>query len=242
MSYTVTVKESYWKIRSLYIPKVVINSTGLTPGPVTIKHKDDPSFEVEGTLNVNGLVSGLSKLYYRLNLQVDQQLEFSAQNGTIVIVSPPEAQPSSLQVSPAQSVLDRKQARHVHVDPFRPENLAKWSPKTEADVFVAFGVLQEYTDYEYCCGLSKDVLSKLGLSDASTKPDALLISRGTSEQLVAEFKMRSSDFKVNHKPDEVDVLVCWEDDETNKALLPSKVVVLKDVALTAAQLQLAPEP
>ena len=51
---------------------------------------------------------------------------------------------------------------------------------------------------------------------------------------MAEWKKSSSDFKSNHKPDDVDVLVCWLDDETDRLLLPPKVLALRDVARTAA--------
>jgi hypothetical protein len=43
----------------------------------------------------------------------------------------------------------------------------------------------------------------------------------------------SSKFKSNHKADEVDVLVCWEDDEVNKQNLPPRVLALKPLLETA---------
>ena len=56
--------------------------------------------------------------------------------------------------------------------------------------------------------------------------------------LVAEWKKNSSDFKQNHGPEDVDVLVCWRDDEENKTVLPPRVVALRDVAKTAAKAKL----
>jgi hypothetical protein len=70
---------------------------------------------------------------------------------------------------------------------------------------------------------------------ADTKPDAVLVDDETSEYLVAEFKMRSSAFALNHQPDDVDVLIVWEDDERDRSRLPRAVVSLRDIARTAAK-------
>ncbi len=72
---------------------------------------------------------------------------------------------------------------------FRPESLDTWKPETETDVYVAFGVLHEFTDFKYCCGASKAILEKLGADyDGTAKPDAILIDRVTDEYLMAEWK------------------------------------------------------
>lgn len=47
--------------------------------------------------------------------------------------------------------------------------------------------------------------------------------------------MRSSQFALNHKPEDVDVLVCWYDDASDKSKLPSQVVSLMEIAKKAAE-------
>ena len=89
-------------------------------------------------------------------------------------------------------------------------------------------MLSEYTDFRYCCGVSQDLVAKLGY-EATTKPDAILIDRTTNEYLMSEFKVYSSDFASNHQRGDVDVLVCWIDDATEKSQLPPRVVSLKDL-------------
>jgi hypothetical protein len=84
------------------------------------------------------------------------------------------------------------------------------------------------------------MLDKLGAQyDHASKPDAILIDRTTDEYLMAEWKKYSADFKSNHKPGDVDVLVCWIDNENDRATLPGKVVALHSVAKTAAETALA---
>jgi hypothetical protein len=61
-----------------------------------------------------------------------------------------------------------------------------------------------------------------------------LIDRITDEYVMGEWKMRSSDYKLNHGPQDVDVLVCWVDDEQQRALLSATVISLQEVARTVA--------
>ena len=65
-----------------------------------------------------------------------------------------------------------------------------------------------------------------------------MIDAGTYEYMLAEFKMRSSDFKRNHAADEVDVLVVWKDDEADRSTLPAIVLCLHDISLEAAHQRL----
>ena len=131
-------------------------------------------------------------------------------------------------VPPTKGVFDRQALKHLHIETFAPGNLARWNPQTEPDIYMIFGVLSEYTDFRYCCGASKALLDKLGY-EADTKPDAILIDRTRNAYLMAEFKMRSSEFKMNHKADEVDVLVCWIDDAQDPSELPPLVLALKSL-------------
>jgi len=70
----------------------------------------------------------------------------------------------------------------------------------------------------------------------AAKPDAILIDLVTDEYLMAEWKMKSSAFMLNHSPNDVDVdvLVCWHDDETDRAEVPWRVISHREVARTAA--------
>ncbi len=109
-------------------------------------------------------------------------------------------------------------------------------------VLLAFGVLQEFTDFQYCCGVTQALLEKLGASyNDIPKPDAVLIDRATDECLMAEWKKHSSEFKTNHKPEDVDVLVCWHDNESDRTRLPPRVLPLHSVAKKAAETALAEE-
>jgi hypothetical protein len=123
-------------------------------------------------------------------------------------------------------VFERQRLKHVHMEPYAPGNLSKWEPRTEADVYMVFSALSEYTDYQYCCGASKSLLARLGYK-ADTKPDAIRIDRSTGQYLMAEFKMASREFSYNHAPEDVDVLVCWDYNEQGPGKLPPAVVDLR---------------
>lgn len=242
-----TIKKSYKEIRVLYVGCDPIRNYLLSIGKVEIFLNGDKTFSVEGNLNPVGQISGLAKLYRYLNLKEGQIVKFAIQNGSVVIYEPsrmatdvvptPVAYAEDQQRDEGQTVFSRKKLKNIFIQPFRPENLNNWEPETETDVYLAFGVLQEYTDFQYCCGASKHILDKLGASYGETsKPDAILIDRTTDEYLIGEWKIRSSDYALNHQPEDVDVLICWLHDETKGPdFLPKRVVSLKDIARTAAQ-------
>lgn len=100
------------------------------------------------------------------------------------------------------------------------------------------GVLQDYTNYQYCCGISKSILTSLGHKQESAKPDAILIDRQTNEYVLAEWKMKSSDFTKNHHKDDVDILIVWIDDEKDRSKLPLETIALKAKALEYAIMKL----
>lgn len=243
-NYDATVKPSYIDLRSVYVGAAALKDDHLTPGLVTVLIEDDDEFSVEGTLNAQGLLSGMAKLYAKLPLADGSKIQFAVQpDGSIVVKSPKPA--SGGPSAPAQvpeTVFETKHLKHVHIEAFRPENLDNWEPETEADVYLAFGVLQEFTDFQYCCGASTALLQKLGANfDDAPKPDAVLIDRRTDQYLMAEWKKHSTDFKINHKPEDVDVLVCWHDNELDRSKLPPRVVVLRSVAKKAAGAKLGAE-
>jgi len=184
----------------------------------------------------------MTKLYKRLGLKPGMTIEFEVPSKNTIVVKIPGSMPVAPVVVPVeQTVFERKKLKHIHIEPFRPENLRHWEPETETetetetDVYLAFGVLQEYTDYRYCCGASKSLLTKLGAYDeSSSKPDAILIDQATDQYLMAEWKMKSSQFSANHHRDDIDVLVCWHDDEADRSKLPNRVVSVLEVAREAA--------
>jgi len=208
----------------------------------------DPSLETRGTLNQSNALSGLSTLYRHYNLQVDDEITVDY-DGTHILITPPGSRkretvaaatplvaPTVAGTPPtappaAGNVFTRKSLKHIHLEAFAERNFREWTPKTEADVYLVFGAISEYTDYKYCCGASQELLTKLGYS-ATTKPDAILIDRATSEYLIAEFKMWSSEFATNHLRDDIDVLICWSDDATDRSVLPDEVVCLSQLIET----------
>jgi len=238
-----TIRQSYIDLRSIYIGADALKDEQLEFGRVTVLLADDDTFSAEGTLNSQGLLSGMAKLYAKLDLKDGTEVSFSVEGGgTLLIHAPtPPATSATEELDPGasgrpKSVFQKQNLRHIHIEPFRPENLDNWEPETETDVYLAFGVLQEYTDFQYCCGASKSLLAKLGASyEESSKPDAILIDRTTDEYLIAEWKKFSSDFKQNHAPEDVDVLVCWHDDEKDSQKLPRRVLALHAVARKAVE-------
>jgi hypothetical protein len=249
--YETRIKPSYMQLRSIYLGADTLRDPNLRSGTVTVLLENDEEFSVEGTLNPQGYLSGMAKLYRHLKLQDGTVMVFSiTDNGNIVVraANAPQTGGEDKDLEPTlppsveTTIFERKKLRHVHIEPFRPENLNNWEPETETDVYLAFGVLQEYTDFQYCCGASTTLLKKLGANyDDSAKPDAIVVDRTTGQYLMAEWKKHSSDYKGNHKPDDVDVLVCWHDNETDKSKLPRTVLELHSVAKTAASTVLLAE-
>lgn len=224
---------------------------------VTVSYVDnDNELIEEGALQATGVLSGMAPFYRILKLPIGARIklfcsvsEAQVQTARIVEVIRPagaeQLEPAAAQLPQATPVLTRLAARYVHFDMYRHELAADWEPSGEADVYLAFGSLQDYTDYIYCCGVNVQVLRTLGVQDKFEErksqngregiPDALLVERTTRRYLLTEFKMRSSDFAKNHSADLIDVLVCWEDDERDRSLLPPAVVALRDKAREAAR-------
>lgn len=240
--YEATVKPSYIELRSIYIGVAALKDEDLTLGLITVLIENDDKFAVEGTLNAHGLLTGMAKLYGKLPLVDGAKLEFVVQDdGTIIVQSPKPLEGAAQQgadeaAAAEQTVFEKKQFKHIHIEAFRPENLDNWEPETEPDVYLAFGVLQELTDFQYCCGASKALLAKLGADyEEAAKPDAILIDRKSDRYLIAEWKKLSADFKTNHKPEDIDVLVCWHDNELDRTKLPLRVLALHAVAKKMAE-------
>ena len=246
------ITKSYLGLRLINLGQTRVTEGDLAVGDLTIILADElvgegEPFSIDGKLHKTGVVSGMSKLHARLSLGIGDKLKYEIQSvdGTKhVAITQVEKQPAGqgAQAEPApqdenaapESVFKRLALNHVHLEAFRPTNLDHWQPRAEPDVYMAFGVLQEFTDYRYCCGVNKELLDQLG-AEYETKPDAVLIDRKDDQYRMAEWKVRSSDFIGNHQPEDVDVLICWEHNETDKTKLPPDVVALKDIAKLAAQ-------
>lgn len=244
-----TIQQTHIELLSVYLPTAFIREFALLYGTkYQIRIEGAESIPSNGTLQGTNLIGGMAKLFRNFSLVVNDEVGLDFQDGVIVVI-PPSAkakskatvslgeivttgQHSVSPVTPAASdlttVFDRQRLKHIHIPDFAPANLVGWNPETETDIYLVFGMLSENTDFRFCCGASKDLITRLGYV-ALTKPDAILIDRSTGEYLMAEFKMNSSDFSSNHKRDEVDVLVCWLDDESDRRKLPERVVGLKDL-------------
>ena len=243
---TANITSGYARIFTFYFGAADMRAAGLSPGRVVVTVRENPSLTAEGNLNTNGALSGMSPLYRGLSLQDGDMIEAEPAGATAIVVTgiirsggyrdvdlPTLPEENSAQGS-IRPVFQRQQLRALHIEVFSPENLNRWEPSTETDVYMAFGVLQEYTRHRYCCATSQALLDRLGF-EAPTKPDAILVDNDTREYLVAEFKMRSSAFALNHKPEDVDVLVVWDDDAKDRLALPREVVSLREIARQAAQ-------
>ncbi len=238
--YETTIQKSYASLKWLLVGAKAAKEAGLERGgKMTVLIAQDSDFTTEGTLVDAFRLTGLSALFYRLQLKEGDTVKFRVQNitgaQTLTVIAPT----ATLPPIPAKSIFAKNNLQHIHIEPFRPESLNHWEPETETDVYMAFGVLQDNTDFQYCCGASQAILTKLGAKyDEATKPDAILIDKTTREYVMGEWKKKSSDFKANHKPEDVDVLVCWIDDETDRAKLPKKTVSLHEIAKLAAEANL----
>ncbi len=241
------ITESYSDLRSIFFGVQAVRAGHLQAGRVKVLLSTDPDFVAEGALDMRGLLSGMSRLYNALGLRAgDEVIAKTSDTSTLTVVNSPLPQRTVIaeslpRVAPEHSsyVFERLKLNHLHIESFRPENLNHWEPETETDVYMAFGVLAEFTDFRYCCGASADLLRRLGADYTGTsKPDAILIDRRSDRYLMAEWKMRSNDYSSNHKPQDVDVLVCWIDDAVDRSVLPPTVLALREIAKKAAEIAL----
>lgn len=252
--YRSKLRKSNFDINTLYLPKEFIDAKKLESKkkyPIRIEGLDSPP--AKGTLQDTNAIGGMATMYKGFQLAVDDEIGLDFEDGTLIVI-PPEgkrnaaaanadpappgdhAAQDAQQVQPAappppappSSVFEKKKLRYLHIPEFAPANLTGWTPETETDVYLVFGMLAEYTTYRYCCGFSADLQKRLGYI-AKTKPDAVLIERATGEYRMAEVKVYSSDFASNHDKEDVDVLICWIDDEVDKGKLPPSVLALKDL-------------
>lgn len=216
----IKLSRSYKEISSLNLGADFVREANLAAGktyPITVEGMDD--VELSGTLQRTGLIGGLAAMYRHFpHLPPNAEFEVSF-DGTTIHIQPPGTPtplpPVDAAASQSNYVLDRKDARRIHILPYDPASLNTWEPKGEPDVYMVFGRLAQFTEYRYCCASSKEVLNKFGI-DIDPKPDAILVEEGTDRYIISEFEVVSSSFlKHGHKKDDIDLIVCWKDDETD---------------------------
>jgi hypothetical protein len=228
---TTAITKSYARNYVLYLGG--FKATKLSPGTILVRMVGHDDFETEGSLNANGALSGMAKVYAALSLRPKDKLDLQVLSKSELAVVPLRPPKFKFRLN-KPTVFASKKLKHIHFEAFRPQNLVDWKPKAEVDVYMTFGILEKYTPFKYCCGLTEEILRQLG-TKIDPKPDAILIDRITDEYLIAEFEKSSSDFvKGKHKPNDVDVLVCWFNDERDRSKLPQIVLCLAEKAQEAA--------
>lgn len=235
MSYEARILDRYRKAYSIHLGTTRIKEGILTSGVLRVTIQNNPSLAVEGSFNANnGLLSGLAKLF-KTGCFPDDVVRYEVVSPTsiMILVATGALQPAQAE-EPSEELIcvwEEKNLKNKHFEVFRPDNHQNWEPSLETDVYMLFGALQAYTGYKYCCATDQPTLRDLGYDcTETTTPDAILIDEATGLYVISEFKMRSSSYKSNHEPKDVDVLVCWEDDETNRGRLPLNIVELKEAA------------
>jgi hypothetical protein len=209
-------------------------------GSPVLSDKDSDRFRYDANLNANGNITKTAFIYQKFNLKVDIKITLTSHgNQSVEIILPqaaglPAIHDSDERVSPPSkpTVFSSKKLAHIHYEIFSPENYSRWLPKCEADIYVVFGKLEDYTGFRYCCGITQEIINNLGYEreDDTSKPDSILIEDATNAYMIAEWKMYSSAFKSNHHKNDVDVLVVWHDDETDRSILPNRVLELKSIS------------
>lgn len=92
-----------------------------------------PEISAQGTLSTGNGLSGMVKLYAALKLQAGHDLTFkiSQLGGPVVIVPNAEPAPTVPTAAPNATVFERQKLKHLHIEPFRAENLDNWEPENE---------------------------------------------------------------------------------------------------------------
>ncbi|MDK9700536.1 MAG: hypothetical protein OEM52_10370 [bacterium] len=255
INYTVTAR--YRLIGNVHLGAEFVRKNSLTP-PTRMKVKvvyflnnDEHSEILENLLlSPNNSIGGLGRPFYKKfaindndtfsieydsnekiivfslkNVQQPTELEkvVTEQDGTLVKVSIPTTE--------RDFVFDKKNLRHIQIEPFRRDNSRYWEPRNETDLYAVFNSLSEQLELEYCCGLNTELLKRLEFVPVGQKPDAILVDRKTGQYYVAEFKLLASGFINHQKREDCDYLICWEDDVQGdqRDLLPPEVIALKQL-------------
>lgn len=241
------IQKSYIQLRSINVGKQFISDNSLETGEYYSVLIDGIEDELTCKLWPDGIVSGLARLHRHYGLRAGdfvyvafdgEQFRIRSDNAVRETDKTPSLSQANEGDQSAESialgsVFARKNLAHIHIEPYSPGNLGNWEPQSESDVYIVLGAVSDFTDFRYCCSTSKSLLDRLGYSSCNgVKPDAILIDRSSDEYLVAELKMRSSAFTSNHHAEDIDVLVCWIDDATDRRKLPLRVLALKPLLET----------
>lgn len=237
---TTPISETYLKWKAINLTRPLVTDGHLIQGAVTVRIAGLEGFADEGSLQRSGCLTGLTRVFTVLGLKASDVVTFTVTGQSEVLVIPDgpgllaDGQIVSSLPPQKECLFFEKRLRPLHIERFRPENFRDWTPASEVDVYMAFGVLESATGFRYCCGVNARMLKQLGF-EVEPKPDAILIDDESDEYRIAEFEVFSSSFaKHGHKPEHVDVVVAWIDDETNRSLLPKKVLSLRDISRARA--------
>lgn len=227
--------ETYKNIYSLPIGMKAINHR-LNVGPVTITIKNHNKF-YNGTLNVNGVISGLSQMFHEFNLESGMGFTYKNHEMNAIQLAFERDMTSSDSGYLFTDSPSAKLTWHHH-EIASSDNCHRWQPIDGLDVCYAFGLLHDKTEYSYCRSFSEADLEAMAyfkkIPTASRKPDAILHHQPSNRYLIAKFESHSSDYKKHGSSNDVDVLVVWIDDEKDRSCLPKHVVALYPLAKQAA--------
>lgn len=230
------LSETYKNTYSLPIGVKAIGKN-LNVGPITIfiNNRQDV---YSGRLNENGVISGLAELFQ--DKKLESGMTFSYKNhlvNSILLYLDGGSGKNKSTGKPSVDSPSGKLKWH-HNEIYYSDNFNRWAPNEVLDVFFAFGLLHEMTDYSYCGALNNEIISKIEyfkrIPNANIRPDAILHHKQTNNYLIAKFESNASDYKKHHNPDDVDVLVVWRDDEKDRSCLPMHVVELYRLAKKAS--------
>ncbi len=194
MKESICLTATYENIRSLPVGTGAISET-LNIGQINISiHNSEKIYY--GKLNKNGVISGLSKLFYEQNLKSDMSFYYeNHETDSIKLYIPQECTAKAVLGNSSPIESPSKNLKWFHNEIFYPDSLERWDPNAESDIYIVWGALQELTDYSYCGAVNKEILSKLEyfkrIPTAKNKPDAILYDKRTGNYLLAEFKIKS---------------------------------------------------
>ena len=87
--YSTTIRPGYIQLRSMYLGAIALSDPNMRFGRVTVLLKGNDQFSVEGSLNPQGYLTGMAKLYRHLNLSDGTAVLFSiTTDGNLLIHSP----------------------------------------------------------------------------------------------------------------------------------------------------------
>ncbi|MDX1995761.1 MAG: hypothetical protein SF029_25485 [bacterium] len=153
--HTSTVTNTYITLNAIYLGTTLIKMGLLYPGRIAVGIEGQDNFSAEGTLNRNGLLTGMAKLHAEFRLKDGQTIQFRIVNSDVTPIVLFRPHPTSQfdqtletldnefsnalagsSLSDTKSVFSTLASKHIHIEVFRPENLRNWEPQTETDVYM----------------------------------------------------------------------------------------------------------